>query len=115
MISEETIDLYKLKNKQVAAQIMCFDVIVYRSACRSDQSQGIDELKSTSLLFHWLNNRTHRGYIKSESMKLCLKIMGVLAFAKVKVPLYLFLMLLIFPVLILWCTSLPGYLVRYAK
>ena len=47
MISEETIDLYKLKNRQVAAQIMCFDVIVYRSACRSDQSQGIDELKST--------------------------------------------------------------------
>ena len=64
MISEETIDLYKLKNKQVAAQNVCFDVIVYRSACRSDQSQGIDELKSTSLLFHWLN-RTH---IKSESM-----------------------------------------------
>ena len=85
MISEETIDLYKLKNRQVAAQIMCFDVIVYRSACRFDQSQGIDELKSTSLLFHWLN-RTHRGYIKSESMKLCLKIMGVLAFAKVKEP-----------------------------
>ena len=42
MISEETIDLYKLKNKQVVAQIQRFDVIVYWSECRSDQSQGID-------------------------------------------------------------------------
>ena len=30
MISEETIDLYKLKNKQVAAQIMCFDSLSER-------------------------------------------------------------------------------------
>ena len=30
MISEETIDLYKLKNKQVAAQIMSFDSLSER-------------------------------------------------------------------------------------